>query len=85
MVAIRRRGPQSLPNCAKKTAPERARRAPLGVVLRKRLPANGWTLKRGRRKKRLDGSLMMEIATPAVVIKAMSGRIGDIASFARGR
>lgn len=37
------------------------------------LKASGWTLKRGRRKKRPDGSLMMEIATPAYGYKSHVG------------
>lgn len=36
-----------------------------------------WTLKRGRRKKRPDGSLMMEIATPAYGYKSHVGVSGS--------
>lgn len=49
-----------------------------------------WTLKRGRRKKRPDGSLMrsprgMEIATPAYGCKSLSAPTDAFASSAHGR
>lgn len=49
---------------------QKDRDAPLSCFASKALPYNGWTLKRGRRKRRPDGTMMEAIATPVFGYKS---------------